>query len=126
LLRGRVGLGGVHEERLAWVAGEVERLEVEREIADKRVMETLHPGAVHPHVVRRPSDPELVAAGGELTDQVGEPPVIGVAAGFGAEDADGDVGDRVPVEEELGRARALRNTNRAELTGRTGSANSSE
>ena len=48
---------------------------------------------------------ELLAAGGELTDQVRELPVVGVAAGLGAQDGDGVVGDLVPVAEELVRVR---------------------
>ncbi len=49
----------------------------------------------------RPADAEVVAAGGQLADEVGESFVVGVATGFGAEDPDGVVGDRVPVEVEV-------------------------
>ena len=46
---------------------------------------------------RAPAGAELVAAGGELADEVVEQPVVGVAAGFGAQDGDADVGSGVPV-----------------------------
>ena len=65
--------------------------------------ERLDAAAVVLDVVRGPADPELVASGGQLTDQVGELAVVGVAAGFGAQAADGGVGDAVPVAIELGR-----------------------
>ena len=42
-----------------------------------------------------------LAAGGELADEVGQVAVVGVAAGFGAQDGDGVVGCLVPVAEEL-------------------------
>ena len=53
-------------------------------------------------VVGGPADPEVVAAGGQLADKVGETPVVGVAAGLSPEYGDRVVGDRVPVGEELG------------------------
>ena len=65
------------------------------------MVEALHAGAVELDVVLGPADSEVVAAGGQLADQVGERAVVGVAAGFGAQDADGVVGDGVPVDEEL-------------------------
>ena len=63
--------------------------------------ELLGAGAVELDVVRAPADAELVAAGGELADEVGEALVVGVAAGDGAQEADAVVGDAVPVDEEL-------------------------
>ena len=56
-------------------------------------------------VVRGPADAELVAAGGEFADEVGEAFVVGVASCGGSEDGDGVVGDGVPVDEELRRPR---------------------
>ena len=87
-------------------AGELEGFEVEGEVADDGVVEPLGAGAVELHVVRGPADTELVAAGRELADEVGEAFVVGVASGCGAQDGDGVVGDGVPVDEELGGLRA--------------------
>ena len=47
----------------------------------------LHAGVVDPHVVRGPADPEVLAAGGQLPDEVGEPSVVGIPAGLGAQQA---------------------------------------
>jgi hypothetical protein len=55
--------------------------------------------------VRGPTDAELVAAGGQLTDEVGEPAVVGIAAGLGAQVRDELGGDAVPVGVEVGGAR---------------------
>ncbi len=49
-----------------------------------------------------PADPELLAPGGQLADEVGEASVVGVAAGLGAQDSHRVVGDLLPVVEELG------------------------
>ncbi|GAA3840804.1 hypothetical protein GCM10022206_93930 [Streptomyces chiangmaiensis] len=48
-------------------------------------------------VVGAPAGAECVAAGGQLTDEVVQVFVVGVAAGFGAQDGDGYVGGLVPV-----------------------------
>jgi hypothetical protein len=69
------------------------------------MVDQLDAGGVDLDVVGGPSSPELVAAGGQLTDQVGEAPVVGVAAGLGAQDGDRVVGGLVPVAEELGGVR---------------------
>ena len=61
------------------------------------------PVSVELDVVGRPADPELVAPGGQLADEVGEASVVGVAAGFGAQDGHRVVGDLLPVVEELAR-----------------------
>ena len=60
----------------------------------------LTPGAVQADVVGGPADAELVAAGGQLADQVGQVLVVGVAAGFGAQHGDGVVGGAFPVAPE--------------------------
>ncbi len=75
------------------------------EVADDRVVDQLGAGGVDLDVVGGPSAPELVAAGGQLTDQIGKAPVVWVAAGLGAQQGDGVVGDLVPVAEELGGVR---------------------
>jgi hypothetical protein len=85
-------------------------------------MEALHPGAVELELVRRQRDPEINAPGGELYDEIGKALVVRVSSGVGAQIADTVVGDGVPGEEELLGAR-VQKTNRAELTGRTGSSN---
>ena len=83
------------------VGRQFEGFEVEGEVADDGVMEPFGAGAVELDVVRGPADAELVAAGRELADQVGEAFVVRVASGRGAQDGDGVVGDGVPVDEEL-------------------------
>jgi len=55
-----------------------------------------------------PPATELVAAGGQLTNQVGKSPVIGMAASLGVQQGDSVVDDPVPVAEELGRVRVER------------------
>lgn len=45
------------------------------------MMELLAAGAVELDVVGGPADPEFVAAGGQLADEVGQATVVGVAAG---------------------------------------------
>ncbi len=88
---------------MAAVTGQVEGFEGEGEVADEGVVEGLGAGAVELDVVGRPADSERVASGGQLADEVGEAPVVGVTAGFGAENGDRVVGDLLPVMEELGR-----------------------
>jgi hypothetical protein len=47
------------------------------------MMDAFEACAVQLHVVAGPADAKLVAAGGELADQVGEVFVAGVASGLG-------------------------------------------
>lgn len=63
-------------------------------------MEALDAAAVELHVVGAPADAELFAARRQFTGQVGQPPVVGVAAGLDAKDGDDVVGDGVPVVEK--------------------------
>ena len=70
-----------------------------------RVVQLLDAGAVDADVVGGPADPEVVTAGGQLADQVGELAVVGVAAGFGAQQGDGVVGHDLPVAEQRRGAR---------------------
>jgi hypothetical protein len=79
--------------------------EAECEVTDDWMLEAFGSGAVQFDVVRGPRDAELLAAGRELTDEVGEALVGGVPAHLGVEDPDDVVGDVVPVHEELGRLR---------------------
>src|SRR6185437_5251381 len=54
LLRGRAGLRGVDSQSEAGLRDHLQALIREGEFADYRVMETLGPGAVLPHVMRAP------------------------------------------------------------------------
>jgi hypothetical protein len=65
------------------------------------VVEALGAGSVVLDVVGGPAFAEVLAAGGEFADEVREFGVVGVASGFGAEAADGVVGDAVPVAVEV-------------------------
>src|SRR4051794_12275894 len=101
---GRSGLGGVGEDALTGVRGQRKGLEGQVEVSDDGVVEELDAAGVDADVVCGPSLAELFAAGGELPDQVGEVTVVGVAAGFGAQEGDGVAGGLVVVAEELGRS----------------------
>jgi hypothetical protein len=71
ILRRRSGLRGVGEEALARVEPHGEGLERWVEVTDDRVVDELHTSGVDPYVVGAPASPEVVAAGGQLSDQVG-------------------------------------------------------
>jgi len=105
VLGGRPRLGGVGEEALTGIGGQRERLECQFKVPSDRVVDEFHAGGVDPDVVGGPSDPELVAAGGQLPDQVRQLPVVGFAAGLGAQQGDRVVGHFVPVAEEPARVR---------------------
>jgi hypothetical protein len=68
-------------------------------------MESLDAGAVELDVVGGPADTELLAARGQLADQVGQCAVVGVASGLGAKEGHDVVGDPLPLDVVLGRAR---------------------
>ena len=95
-----VGLGGVGDDHES-VAGEFEGVAGEVDVADDRVVEGLVGGAVGAYVVACPAGGELVAAGGELADEVGQGPADGVAADLAAQAGDDVVGDGRPVTEEV-------------------------
>jgi hypothetical protein len=61
------------------------------------VVEVLGAGAVIADVVGTPAASEVVAARGQLADQVVEVFVVGVAAGFGTQYRDAGVGGAVPI-----------------------------
>jgi hypothetical protein len=63
-----MGLGGVGEQALTRIGGNREGFEREIKIPDDRVVDELDAGGVDPDVVGGPSDPELVAAGGQFPD----------------------------------------------------------
>jgi hypothetical protein len=58
-------------------------------------------GAVQPHVVGGPSGAELLAARGQLPDEVSQGLVERVAAGLSAQDPDGVVRGALPVDPEV-------------------------
>lgn len=64
-----VGSGGVGDDDEV-VAGELEGVTGEVDVSDDRVVERLVGAAVGAHVVAGPAAPELVAAGGQLADEV--------------------------------------------------------
>jgi hypothetical protein len=53
------------------------------------------------NVVRRPSVAELVTASCQLTDEVGEPPVVGVTAALGTKRSDDVAGDLFSFGKEV-------------------------
>ena len=73
----------------------------ELELADDRVVKALGAGLVVADVVRRPPGAELVAAGGQLADEVRELRVVRVAAGLGAQVRDEVRGGALPVGVEV-------------------------
>jgi hypothetical protein len=77
-LGGRAAFGGVGHEGLADIGGEFECLVGQVEVAGEGVVEQLGAGPVGAYVVGGPSAPEVVAAGGELADQIAEVAVVGV------------------------------------------------
>jgi hypothetical protein len=66
----------------AGVGRELHHLEGQGEVADDGLMEALGAGLVQAHVVRGPAGAELLAARGELADEVGQVAVVWVAAGI--------------------------------------------
>jgi len=68
------------------------------------VVERLDPAAVQADVVRAPAGAERLTAGGEFTDEFGEVLVVGVAAGFSAQQRDRGGERTVVVGVVVGRA----------------------
>jgi hypothetical protein len=95
------GFGGVDEEFPSGVGGEVGAFEEKVEAADDGVVEVFLAGGVATDVVGAPLGAEVVAEGGQLADEVLQVLVVGVMAGFGAQDRDDGVGGVVPVGVEL-------------------------
>jgi hypothetical protein len=90
---------------VVFAGGQRQRAEGDVDEADDRMPDVLGPVLVQAHVVRGPEVAELLAAGGELADQVAQVAVVGVAACFGAQQRDGGSGDLVPVGVEVPRDR---------------------
>src|SRR3954451_10127160 len=93
------GFGGVDGQRQLPVVGggQVQGVVDQLEGADGGVAELFGPGVVDAHVVRGPAGAELLADGGQLPDQFAQVLAVGVAAGLGAQQRDGDVGRALPV-----------------------------
>ena len=82
-MRGRrAGFGGVKGESEAGFGDHVDAFVGELKVANVVVVEVLGAGAVVADVMGAPAASEFVAAGGQLTDEVVEVFVVGVAAGF--------------------------------------------
>ena len=80
-MRGRRGgLGGVQGQRESGVGEHVHALVGQVEVADVAVVEGLGARAVVSDVVGAPTAAELLAAGGDLTDEVVQLPVVGIAS----------------------------------------------
>ena len=99
--RGRAGFGGVDHQDEAGFGGDGELLVGEGQLADDGVVEPLGAGAMGADVVVGPQAPEGLALGGELTDEVLESAVVGVAPGLGAHDPDAHLGEQLPVGVEV-------------------------
>lgn len=93
----RAGLCRVREQREARIARKLKRLVGEVESPDDRVVKSFRSGAMEPDVMVGPPDTELLASGGQLTNQIGQSPVVGITAGFGTQHGHDVVGDAVPV-----------------------------
>src|SRR3954454_19098198 len=98
-------VGGVGEDGEAGVEDDFQALVVELEVADVPVVEVLDAADVEADVVAGPVLAELVAAGRQLADEVGELAVVRVAAGGRAQRGDDVACDAVPVEVEVAGAR---------------------
>jgi len=99
------------------VGGELHNLVRHGDVPDQRVVEALVSCAVEADVVCGPADPELLAAGGELADQVGDllPGPGGASqpspdSGFGVERV---AGPDTPRLEDDDRRLSLRAPNKA-------------
>src|SRR5215211_6869307 len=95
--RSGAGLGGVGVDGQVGVQDDIEAVVAELHVADVRVVEALDPAEVEADVVAGPVLAELVAASGELADEVGEGSVVGLAPRSRPQGADDVAGDGVPV-----------------------------
>lgn len=92
-----MGFDGVGDDGQAVVSGQGECLAGEFELAGSMVAQGLGGRGVKLDVVGGPPGAEFFAAGRELTDQVGQAAVVGVAACLDAQCGDGVAGDTVPL-----------------------------
>jgi hypothetical protein len=98
---GGARLGGVGDHGQAGVGRQLQGLIGQLQVAGDRVMQPLAAAAVQPDVVGGPAGPEGLAGGGQLPDQVGQPPVVRVAAGLATQDGHGVISGLVPVNVEV-------------------------
>jgi hypothetical protein len=94
---GRVGFGGVDGHGEAGFGSKVEAFVGKGELTDDVVVEVFDAGAVGADVVGTPATAELVAARGQLADQVVEALVVRVLPRRRAEVGDRGVGGEPPV-----------------------------
>src|SRR6476469_3234591 len=85
LLGCAVWFDGVGDDGQPGVAGEGEGFASEFKLPDDGVVHHLGGGAMEADVVAGPPSSELLAAGGQLADEVSQGSVVGVAAGLDAE-----------------------------------------
>lgn len=98
---GGARFGAEGGEGQAGIGGQGNGFEGKADLADGGMAEVLDAGVVEADVVRCPQGAELLASGSEFADQVGQGPVVWVAAGFGAEERDSGVGGFGPVGVEV-------------------------
>jgi hypothetical protein len=103
----------------------VERLVGEGEVTDERVVQRLDVGAAELDLVGRPAHPEVLAAGRQLTDEIGEAAVVG---GGGPPRRRMATASLVMPRQAAKKSsdRGFKKMNRAMLASRIGSANTSE
>src|SRR4051794_4715505 len=94
---GAVGLGGVGDDDVPGLGGQLEDVVVEGEVADQGVVEWLNPGAVLRHVVRCPAGAEVLAAQCQVSDEGGQGGVVRVASCFCPQAAHRRGRDALPV-----------------------------
>ena len=92
---------GVDEQGQAGVGGKLHGLEVEVEGADDGMVDAFAAGPVEADIVGGPPAAELLAASGQLADQLDELFVVGVAACLGSEHGGDVISGALPVGEEL-------------------------
>ena len=117
---GDPGFGGVDGHAEAWFGSQVGAEVIQGQVADDVVVVVLHAGAVGPDVVGAPTAPELIAAGGQLADQVMQIPVVGAWPAAVRKLAT-DMSAARSQSGKKRRAAASRNVKRAKLGGRVGS-----
>ena len=67
---GGAGLGGVGDNGKSFVGGHFQSFEGQVQVPDDRVVNLFGTGVVKPDVVGCPKSAEVVAAGGQLPDEV--------------------------------------------------------